>query len=164
MCAAQPIPEWLNARNKSAELDSRSFSMTGSFMLLAAVSGICALAVLVFLRKRQEKLSLARLAELPCPDCERRYGEDIMVNATFISYRWTLARGHNHASLGLPRRTCLVICPHCLAEFELKEDGTPFEHPQHGILSCVRTGRPRSGNPGMPLAVGASARLRSPMV
>ncbi len=107
------------------------------------VALLCFAAVAVLLLRRG-KSPPARLAQTSCPHCAAMYGEDIFVSIVTIHYRWTLARGHNRASLRLPAATHLVTCPQCLAEFEFKSDGTLFEYPQQGILSCVRTGRSRN--------------------
>jgi len=108
------------------------------------IAAILCLAVGVFVLLRQGRHAPKLLARVACPECNHVYGDDIFVSIVPVSYRWTVARGHTRASLKLPRTTHLVTCPHCLADFEFRADGSLFEHPQQGILSCVRTGRSRS--------------------
>jgi hypothetical protein len=116
--------------------------MMGLVPTEALVAAACAIGVALALRRRKNHPPTC-LAASSCPGCGAIYGPDIFVIVVPVTYRWVLARGHTRASLKLPRVTHLVTCPGCLAEFEFHPDGSLFEHPQHGILSCSRTGRAR---------------------
>jgi hypothetical protein len=117
--------------------------MTGLVTVEIALAAACVMGVTLTLRRR-ENHPPAPLAASNCPDCGRVYGPDIFVSTVPVAYRWVLARGHTRESLKLPRVTHLVTCPRCVAEYEFHPDGSLFEHPQRGVLSCVRTGRARA--------------------
>jgi hypothetical protein len=109
--------------------------------LIAAMISMAAVGFwLVRRRPRTHKAPAAS----HCPSCSQPYGDDILVNVVPIHYRWVVARGETRQSLNLPQTTHLVTCPQCLAEYEFRENGEVFEHPQHGVLSCVRNGRTRA--------------------
>ena len=129
--------------------------MTALVPTEALLAAACALAVGLAIRRRQNHPPPC-LAASVCPGCGGIYGADIFVTVVPVTYRWVLARGHTRASLKLPRVTHLVTCPCCLAEFEFHPDGSLFEHPQHGILSCSRTGRARAFGPPL-------RRLKAPV-